>query len=175
MEITVREWIAKFNNGDFDKKDLDTQCNAGWYDWFCSTDALAGRLKKMGKIIKDIKSDYILDNFYVWFKNNCPCAYPLYDDFRFEPLDKNKEDADDKVRDRLYFGVQCDHPFGSECLYEVFTARSGYKTEFKCKNKREVLKVIDQLAEEFQQEEKRISESKKEQENYGKSATDSRN
>ena len=45
--ITVREWIRKFNNGDFDEKDFDTQCKAGWYDWFCSNEGLAGRLKKM--------------------------------------------------------------------------------------------------------------------------------
>ena len=59
--ITVREWIRKFNNGEFDAKDFDTQCKAGWYDWFCRNESLAGRLKKMGNIIKDIKSDYILD------------------------------------------------------------------------------------------------------------------
>lgn len=82
--ITVREWVNKFNNKEFESKNRAVQCNAGWYDWFCSDDALAGRLKKMGNIIKDIKSDYILDNFRVWFKNNCPCSYPLYDDFRFE-------------------------------------------------------------------------------------------
>ena len=38
-KITVREWINKFNNGEFDKKDYKTQCNAGGYDWFCSDDA----------------------------------------------------------------------------------------------------------------------------------------
>ena len=141
--ITVREWIRKFNNGEFDAKDFDTQCKAGWYDWFCSNSALSGRLKKMGNIIKDIKSDYVLDNYRVWFKNNCPCSYPLYDDFRLEPLDEER-------RDELYFGVQCGHPFGSEYMYEIFTARSGYKTEFKCKNKKEVLNVIEQLASEFQ-------------------------
>lgn len=102
--ITIREWIEKFNNGEFDKKDYETQCTAGWYDWFCSDGALAGRLKKMGNIIKDIKSDYILDNFRVWFKNNCPCCYSLYDDFRFEPIMENREDSDDSIRDQLYFG-----------------------------------------------------------------------
>lgn len=141
--ITVREWIKKFNNGEFDSKDFNTQCEAGWYDWFCSTGALAGRLKKMGNIIKDIENDYILDNYRVWFKNNCPVDFPLYDDFRFEPLDEEKRDA-------LYFGVCCGHPFGSESMYEIFTARNGYETEFKCKNKKEVLNVIEQLASEFQ-------------------------
>ena len=143
MEITVREWIEKFNNGEFEARDFDTQRKAGWYDWFCSDEALARRLKKMGNIIKDIKSDFILDNYRVWFKNNCPCSYPLYDDFRFEPLDEEK-------RESLYFGVQCGHPFGSEFMYEIFTARNGYIIEFKCKNKKEVLQAIERLASEFQ-------------------------
>lgn len=99
--ITVREWIDKFNHGEFDNEDFKTQCAAEWYDWFCSTKSLAKKLKKMGNIIKDIKNDYILDNFRVWFKNNCPCSYPLYDDFRFEPIKENKEDADDDVRDQF--------------------------------------------------------------------------
>ncbi len=40
-KITVKEWIEKFNNGEFDKADYETQCAAGWYDWFCSDYALA--------------------------------------------------------------------------------------------------------------------------------------
>lgn len=46
-KITVKEWIKKFNNGEFDKTDYETQCAAGWYDWFCSDYALAKRLKRM--------------------------------------------------------------------------------------------------------------------------------
>ena len=46
-KITVKEWIEKFNNGEFDKADYETQCAAGWYDWFCSDYALAKRLKRM--------------------------------------------------------------------------------------------------------------------------------
>lgn len=30
--ITVREWIEKFNHGEFDNEDFETQCAAGWYD-----------------------------------------------------------------------------------------------------------------------------------------------
>ena len=103
---------------------------------------MKNKTKKIGNIIKDIKNDYILDHFYTWFQNNDAFEYPLYDDIRFEPLDQSK-------REQQYFGIQCGHPFGSEYMYEVFTARNNYKTEFKCKNKKEVLAIIEQLAKEF--------------------------
>lgn len=99
----------------------------------------------MGNIIKHIKNDFILDNYYVWFKNNCPYNAPLYDDFRFEPLDENK-------REYLYFGVQCDHPFGGDYRYEIFTARNNYGTEFKCNSKKEVLNFINKIGQELQME-----------------------
>lgn len=151
-KITVKEWIEKFNNGEFDKADYETQCAAGWYDWFCSDYALAKRLKRMGNIIKEIKNDFILDNYYVWFNNNAPCCYPLYDDFRFEPLDKDKRERDEKVRSKLYFVVQCGHPYGSEYMYEICTARNNYSAEFKCRNKKEVLEAIEHLVEDFRKE-----------------------
>lgn len=47
--IIVREWIEKFNHGEFDNEDFETQCAAGWYDWFCSTKTLAKKLKKNGE------------------------------------------------------------------------------------------------------------------------------
>lgn len=142
-KITVREWIEKFNSGEYKGKDFETQVNAGWYDWFCSTSSLAKRLQKMGNIIKNVNNDYILDNYYVWFKNNCPCCYPLYDDFRFEPLDESK-------RDKEYFLIQCDHPHGSLHMYQIVTARNDYQMEFECKNKSQVVKVIDFLGSEFE-------------------------
>lgn len=137
-EITVREWIQKFNNGDFDKKDRTTQVEAGWFDWFCNDDSLSKRLKKMGNVIKEIKNDYILDNYYLWFKNNCPCCYPLYDDVRFEPIDEEK-------RDQMFFIIKFDHPFGAKHMYEITTARNNYNVEFQCKNKSQVLKIVNQL------------------------------
>ena len=134
-KITVREWIQKFNNGEFEEKDFETQVKAGWYDWFCSDSSLSNRLKKMGNIIKEITNDYILDNYYVWFKNNCPMVGRLYDDFRFEPLNKN-------LRNQKYFGVSCDDK-RNKCKYEVFTARNKFETEFSAENKKELLHIIN--------------------------------
>lgn len=92
--ISIKEWIDKFLYGEFDKKDsfsddIKTQIQAGWYDWFCKDSSLAAKTKKMGNIVRQIKSGgkVNLDNWYVWFKNNCPLNGPLYDDFRFAKLD----------------------------------------------------------------------------------------
>ena len=132
--MTVREWVQKLENGEFDAMDRMTQRYAGWSDYFCSRDSLTKRLKKMGNIIKDIKSDYILDNYRVWFKNNCPCCFPLCDDFRFEPINEDRMDVPDEERDKLYFAVKCDHPFGSQYRYEVVTAIDKLATELSCTN-----------------------------------------
>ena len=88
-ETSVREWIARFLNNEFDGKGFNTQVDAGWYDWFCKGESLRNKTYKMGRIIKQVKDGgkVDLDDWYVWFKNNCPMSGPLYDDFRFARLD----------------------------------------------------------------------------------------
>ncbi len=89
--ITLREWLAKLNNGDFDNRDRETMCDAGWYDWFCKDEGLFGRFKRLAPKVKRIaKSSKINpDTMYVWFKNNCPCFgdKKLCDDFRFADME----------------------------------------------------------------------------------------
>lgn len=85
-EMSIRTWIKRFNNGDFDGKSYKVQCEAGWYDWFCKDSSLVAKTKRIGNIIKQIKhgGKIDLDNMYVWFKNNvCAFENSLYDDFRF--------------------------------------------------------------------------------------------
>jgi len=89
METKLRDWIERFNNGDFEGKDYATQCDAGWYDWFCKETSLANKTKRMGNIVKKVNGEgkVNLESMYVWFKNNCPLDGPLYDDFRFADIE----------------------------------------------------------------------------------------
>ena len=133
--ITVRQWRENYINGMYNEKDTTTMCDAGWYDWFCRDSSLAGRLKKFGSIIKKIDNDFILDNYYVWFKNNCPCVGPLYDDMRFEPIDEN-------LRDELYFLVCVDCPWDNK-KFGIATARKNYENEAEFDTKKEVVEWIN--------------------------------
>ena len=87
--INVLAWIDRFNNGDFDKEDVKTQIEAGWYDWFCKDSSLLRKTQRMGRIIAKLNQGGKVDlaNCYVWFKNNCPLNGPLYDDFRLADLE----------------------------------------------------------------------------------------
>lgn len=84
-EKSVRTFLEEFDSGKYSKNDFDTQCKAGWYDWFCNDSALRGKTYKLVPKIKRLsKSNKIdIDSMYIFFKNNCPMIGKLYDDFRF--------------------------------------------------------------------------------------------
>ena len=119
-EMSVRQWQERFRAGDFSSRDRSVQCEAGWYDWFCRDEALAGRLKKLSGVVLGITDPFILDNYYVWFKNNCPVYGPLYDDVRFEPLSGE--------RDGKYFVISLDSPH-EQMKWALFTERYGYAAQ----------------------------------------------
>lgn len=141
--ISVREWQEQFKAGAFDSTDLHTQCRAGWYDWFCQDKALAGRLKKIARVVMGVTDPFILDNYYVWFKNNALVSGPLYDDVRFEPLSGN--------RDGNYFLVTLDYP-PAKTKWALITERYGFDTpEFMCANVRDMIRYVNKLGAELEQ------------------------
>jgi len=88
-ERSLKEWLEQYKAGAFDSKNVGTQCDAGWYDWFCCDTSLAGRLKKMAPKVQQIAKSKKIDTekTYVWFKNNCPFDGKLYDDFRIADIE----------------------------------------------------------------------------------------
>lgn len=143
-ELSVRQWQEKFRTGAFDSNDLAVQCEAGWHDWFCQDQALARRLKKIGKVVMGITAPFILDNYYVWFKNNQPLEGPLYDDARFEPLSGE--------RGGKYFAVSLDSPHERK-KWALTTERYGFNApEFDCWNIRDMIQYINRMGWELAQD-----------------------
>jgi len=116
-ELSLRTWIPKFNLNEFESRDLETQIKAGWYDWFCKDESLANKTKRMGTIVKQFKDGgkLNLDSMYVWFKNNCPLAGPLYDDFRIADIESGE----------TLFTVQI-NCFREEKRYTVYGKRNDF-------------------------------------------------
>ena len=141
--ISVRQWQTMYRMGTFSDKNRSVQIEAGWYDWFCQVESLAGRLKQIAPVVMGITDPFILDNFYVWFKNNCPLNGPLYDDARFEPLSGE--------RGGNYFLVIKDSPH-EKSKWTLYTERYGFQEpEFQCGNVREMIRYLNQLGPELAQ------------------------
>lgn len=133
--LSVRQWQDLFRSGAFQDRSRATQIRAGWYDWFCGDAALAGRLKQIGKVVMRITEPAILDNYCVWFNNNCPLNGPLYDDVRFEPLDGE--------RCGRFFVVALDSPFEKQ-KWTLYTERNGFDApEFSCDHVFELSKYLN--------------------------------
>lgn len=89
IRIPIRKWTERFNEGMYSSKDVLTQVDAGWYDWFCRDESLSNKTNTMGQVIKQLKDGgkIDLDKSFIWFKNNCPLSHPLYDDFKVANID----------------------------------------------------------------------------------------
>lgn len=141
-EITVRQWQENYRAGAYTGKDTGTQRSAGWWDWHCRDDALAGRLKRIAPVVLGIKAPYILDGYTVWFRNERGDRHLLYDSAHFEFLGKD--------HDKKFFMVDLNNPqnLGQWALY---TKRFGLFTpEFSCDRVREMDQYIDDLAHELE-------------------------
>ncbi|MEW6605962.1 MAG: hypothetical protein AB1414_00740 [bacterium] len=134
-EISIREWVERFNDGKYASSDVQTQIEAGWYDWFCKDSSLVNKTRRMGNIIKQIKpgGKVDLESSYVWFKNNCPLNGPLYDDFRITDIET----------DESLFVIQIENR-ANEFRYTVFDRSNDFITSVIGSNSlREIIKWLN--------------------------------
>lgn len=82
--FSIRTYLKRYFDGDFDSPKVGIQIDAGWYDWFCSDRLLVKKTQELTeRLLQIVESEKIdQDTMYVFFKNNCPWNGTLYDDFR---------------------------------------------------------------------------------------------
>ncbi len=142
--ISVRQWQAKYRAGAFKDKDTDTQRAAGWWNWHCRDDALAGRLKLIAPVVMKIKEPFILDHYFVWFMNETGRDHLGYDSARFQPLNGEAGSIG-------YFKVDLRNPDEAD-RWTLFTERFGYHAaEFGCGHVHEMVQYIAVMARDVQQ------------------------
>lgn len=133
---SVREFQERFSAGEFKEQDFHTQCNAGWYDWFCDDSSLAKKTERYGKMISRIEEGngkIDIDHEGVFFMNCCPFDYPLYDSIRFINDDGNillVECGNKALGGKLWQVVSLDESLQSDPRTKVafaqFYADTGY-------------------------------------------------
>lgn len=142
-DIPVRQWQEKYQAGAYASKDVDVQRLAGWWNWNCRSDALAGRLKLIAPVVMKIKDPFILDNYFVWFINTTAHDELVYDSIRFQPLDRVKDGLE-------FFKIDFRSPDESD-LWTLYTQRFGlYAPEFSCGHVRDMAKYIADMAWEME-------------------------
>lgn len=91
-EYRLSSWVRLYNEGHFNSYSRAVQTDCGWFDWFCNTDSLYTRLKKLAPKVIEVAESGVVDskNHYVFFKNVCPLIGPTYDSFRICDIESGK-------------------------------------------------------------------------------------
>lgn len=91
MGATLRQQLEAFEKDIILDSSGEINDCYNFYDWFCSDKALKNKsfilMKQVKRFLKH-HPEINLDKHYVFFKNNCPCAGSLYDDFRIVNIEK---------------------------------------------------------------------------------------
>ena len=137
--ISIREWQSQYRAGAYSGKDRITQIAAGWYDWTCRDEALAGRLKRFSALLSGITEPYILDNFCLRLRNIYPPVGPRYDVVEFTAL----------AGGTVIFRVLRNCPLERK-RWTLYSERVGDKTpEFSCESTVRMAAYINRLGREL--------------------------
>lgn len=142
--VSVRQWQALYRAGAFHTSDYSEMEKAGWYHWNCSSESLAGRLKKLAKVVMGVTHPFILDHYFILCRNLSSRFDKLYDEVGFVPL----VEADQ----RKCFWVTLDDPYHRR-KWSLFTGRYGEDApEFDCGDIRVLIQYINKIAPELEQD-----------------------
>lgn len=135
--ISLRQWQKNFLDGKYDSFSRKVQIEAGWFDWFCEDETLLNKTKTLAKILLKIQDDFILDNFYINFKNCCPMNGPLYNRIILRDLNKERD---------FCLGIDVDSPYvrkNYSSKYNLwFFDEKGNIIDFYRSNQKELIKTI---------------------------------
>lgn len=143
-QLTVRQWQENYRAGAYRSKEVDIQRAAGWWNWNCRDDALAGRLRLIAPVVMKLNEPFLLDHYRVWFVNEGKWRKAVYDSVRFEPLDGGSDDI-------KFFKVDLRSPEESD-NWTLYTKRFGlHAPEFGCCHVHDMAKYISTMARELEQ------------------------
>lgn len=133
-QVTLTDQMYAWGQGE---SALYSHCH-DFYDWFCRDESLPGRAKALqNKVVKMVnyfrKKGTPIDcsRVYVFFKNNCPGAGPLYDSFSI---------CDRESGDVLYWVTP---KSGHSGQAEIFSSATGFKEPLaQAQNFTQLLKSI---------------------------------
>ena len=127
-QITLREWIAKYKNGEFtDNVTRKSLIAAGWLDRMYDLPGMVEYNIQIGEFLESITDDYFLDNFYVYFKEVLPADNfkPPYIIIHLKPFIKSIDfDEIMVVMNNVDEGVD----------YVVYTSQNDVDTTEFCTN-----------------------------------------
>lgn len=69
--------VKKLSRVDLTHDNLDVINDCGWWDWFCTDEALVNRSRKFVNLAKRLDPEW--DKVGVFLKNNCPMVGNTYD------------------------------------------------------------------------------------------------
>ena len=127
-QITLREWIAKYKNGEFTNNvTRKSLIAAGWLDWTSDLSEMAEYNIQIGEFLESIIDDYFLNTFYVYFKEVVPADNfkPPYIIIHLKPFIKSIDFAEIiVVMNNVDEGVD----------YVVYTSKNDVDTTEFCTN-----------------------------------------
>ena len=142
--MSIRQWQGRYRAGAFRSEEVAVQKEAGWWNWNCRVDALAGRLASLAPVVMGLKEPVLLDEFTVWFINEMGRDKLVYDSVRFEPLARLRGDS-------KCFKVDL-RGLDEPDRWTLYTERFGlHAPEFGCGHVRDMTKYIDNLGRELKQ------------------------